>query len=406
MPQNWKTYKIKDLCEKVSVGYVGPTAEYFTDASIGIPFLRSKNIRPGKIDLNDLAFVTKEFHAKNKKSQLQKGDIVIVRVGQNRGDVCKISSEFEEVNVANCVFLRPPQEYSDYLEAHLRSPQGQRLLLSVSSGSAQLVLNTTAIAELEVQLPGEAEAQEIAKIINSLDDKIELNLQMNKTLEEMAMTLYKHWFVDFGPFQNGKFVESELGMIPEGWEVKGLADISENHSKKRKPISTRERAKIPGKYPYYGATKILDHIDDYKFDGDYILVAEDGTVMTKNENPFLQYVHGQFWVSNHAHVLSGTDVYTNDFLYLALSNIYVIPYATGAVQLKINRKNLERMSFVVGPENVMNDFCQQVSSLYRQLEINNLEIDTLTKTRDTLLPKLISGEVRVKQADQELKNVL
>jgi type I restriction enzyme S subunit len=248
-----------------------------------------------------------------------------------------------------------------------------------------------------ISFPPLPEQTQIANILSAIDDKIENNLAINKTLEDMAMALYKHWFVDFGPFQEGEFIDSELGLIPKGWEVKHLHEISINHNKKRKPISTRERAKIQGSYPYYGATKILDYIDDFRFEGEYILLAEDGTVKTERDTPFLQFIRGQFWVSNHAHVLTGNENISTEFLYLILSNTNVIPIITGAVQLKINKQNLEGLQFIVPDKEKLIEFESLIISNYQQLK--NLEEENLklAKLRDTLLPKLISGEVRLKE---------
>ena len=90
------------------------------------------------------------------------------------------------------------------------------------AGSTMPMLNKSDFGKIEIEIPEIEEQKSIASILSALDDKIELNLQMNKTLEEMAMALYKHWFVDFGPFQDGEFVDSELGEIPKGWEVKTI----------------------------------------------------------------------------------------------------------------------------------------------------------------------------------------
>ncbi len=112
------------------------------------------------------------------------------------------------------------------------------------------------------------------------------------------------------------------------------------HDSKRIPLSSLERAKRPGCYPYYGATGILDYVDDYLFDGHYILLGEDGTVITKSGKPVLQFVYGKFWVSNHAHILTNSKLVTLDYLYYLLMNTSVTSIVTGAVQPKISQANL------------------------------------------------------------------
>ena len=292
----------------------------------------------------------------------------------------------------------------DYIEYLLQFYKRQ--IQTHAIGSVQDNINLGTFKNVEFPIPPLPTQHRIAEILGALDDKIELNLEMNKTLEELAMAIYKEWFVDFGPFRDGEFVDSELGSIPKGWEVKGLNHISIILDKIRKPISSRERLKISGNYPYYGATGILDWINDYKYDGRYVLMAEDGTVMTKDQKPYLQYIEGKFWVSNHAHVLKGKDYYSNTFLYHSLSNLYVVPYVTGAVQLKISRRNMDLMKFVTSSRELHTRFDAIVNPLIEQIFTNKSETETLKELRDFLLPKLISGEVRVKAAEEKLKEVL
>jgi type I restriction enzyme S subunit len=323
-----------------------------------------------------------------------------------RGTVGELAVLDKEMAFNQSCYGLMPNEKTDRDFLYYLVKQKIKELQGLSYGSVFDTITTKTFDSLDVHIPDLPEQKAIANILSAIDDKIENNLAINKTLEDMAMALYKYWFVDFGPFQEGAFVESELGLIPEGWEVKRLAEISINHNKKRNPISTRERAKIQGRYPYYGATKILDYIDDYRFDGEYILLAEDGTVKTERDTPFLQFVNGQFWVSNHAHVLTGNEHFSNEFLFLSLSNTNVIPIITGAVQLKINKQNLESLEFVVPTVVELKSFEDIIIPKFKQIKELEKENDTLTKLRDSLLPKLISGEVRLKEFQNQIETVL
>jgi len=271
-------------------------------------------------------------------------------------------------------------------------------LASMDVGSAVPSLTTELLNRIELTLPPLPEQQAIAEILSSLDDKIELNLQTNKTLEEMANALYKHWFVDFGPFQHGRFVESELGLIPEGWEVANLKSLIVDFNNKRGPISSMEREKIKGNYPYYGATGILDYVNKFGFDGRYILVAEDGTVKNNTNNPYLQYIEGKFWVSNHAHIIRGNADYPDSFIYYTLSNTIVLPYITGAVQPKLSKGSLESIVILKPTPEAAVKYSKIVDEYVDLIFQKNYEIENLKQTRDYLLPKLISGEIRVKDA--------
>ncbi len=417
MPQNWKTYKLKDICQKISVGFVGTISKHYTDKEEGVPILRSKNVRQGKIDLNDLEYITHSFHQKEKKSHLFPGDIVIVRVGENRGDVCKIKNDFELLNVANCVFLRPPKNLSNYIEVFLRSPLGRDLLLSISSGSAQLVLNTGSIAELEIPIPLEKEATEIAQLINTLDDKIELNLQMNKTLEEMAMALYKHWFVDFGPFKDGEFVESELGMIPKGWEVKKLGEITENISKGTTPtkkdldglentipfikvkdlssdgfINESNLELIPNEVHNKQLKRSILFHKDILFSiagtiGKVALVPE--TLTNSNCNQALAFIR----LNNQNELLTQVYYFLNHENTQEKINSSIVQ----GVQANVSLTVIKDLKMVIGDKETYYSFNLKIKPIFDLIQKNKIENRVLTLQRDSLLPKLISGEIILKE---------
>ncbi len=196
------------------------------------------------------------------------------------------------------------------------------------------------------------------------------------------------------------FEDSELGEIPKGWEVKPIGDVIEIYDSKRIPLSRREREKRTGPYPYYGATSIMDYVDDYIFDGIYTLIGEDGSVINEDGTPFMQYVWGKIWVNNHAHVLQGKSYISTEHIYVHLSQANVGAYVTGAVQLKINQGNLKRIPFIRPTEDVAIMFGDVLKRYYSQYRNNVEESRTLSTLRDTLLPKLISGELRVPDAEK------
>jgi type I restriction enzyme S subunit len=117
-----------------------------------------------------------------------------------------------------------------------------------------------------------------------------------------------------------------------------LGDVINLFDHKRIPLSNRERANRQGPYPYYGAAGILDYVNDYLFDGIYVLIGEDGSVIDEEGHPIVQYVWGKFWVNNHAHVIQGKGYITTEFLMLFLKQLDIKAYVTGAVQPKLNQK--------------------------------------------------------------------
>jgi type I restriction enzyme S subunit len=127
------------------------------------------------------------------------------------------------------------------------------------------------------------------------------------------------------------------------WREVPLGELVQNFDARRIPLSSREREKRRGSFPYYGATGVLDNVDDFLFEGLHLLIAEDGSVERPDGKPFLQLVNGRFWVNNHAHVLKGTTDQDTKFLYYALSTIAIRPYMSGSVQAKLSQSNLNRI---------------------------------------------------------------
>ena len=174
---------------------------------------------------------------------------------------------------------------------------------------------------------------------------------MIKNLESMAKLIYDYWFVQFDfSDENGRPYKSSGGKmiyneelkreIPWGWKVKELGDVITLLDSKRIPLSQSERQKRRGKYPYYGATEIMDYVDDFIFDGDYILLAEDGSVMDEYGFPIVQFIWGKNWVNNHAHVIQSNNKKALEFVYQTLKMIPVVLIKTGSIQMKINQENL------------------------------------------------------------------
>jgi type I restriction enzyme S subunit len=256
-------------------------------------------------------------------------------------------------------------------------------LLASATGSTFPNVSRDQLEKLELSIPPLPEQKAIAAVLSSLDDKIDLLHRQNKTLEAMAETLFRQWFIE----------EAQ-----ENWEFGILGDVIEIFDGQRIPLSKMERDKKKEGvlYPYYGAAQIMDYINDYIFDGEYILLGEDGTVRTDDGYPVLQYATGKFWVNNHTHILKAKPPYNNFFLWNYLSKKNIDEIVTGAVQPKINQGNLKSLDFPKYPEELVIEFNKTTEKLFEKINSNKAQVNTLEKLRDTLLPKLMSGEVRIK----------
>ena len=266
---------------------------------------------------------------------------------------------------------------------------------SLNVGSAVPSLTVPVIEDIEILLPSKTTQDKIVAILKSLDDKIEVNRRINENLEQQAQALFKNWFVDFAPFKDGKFVESELGMIPKGWKVGTLFDVAEIHDKKRKPLSGKERESMERIYPYYGATSCMDYVDNYLFDGIYALIGEDGSVVKEDGLPYMQYVWGKFWVNNHAHILQGKNGFSTEMVHVFLSMTNIQHLVTGAVQAKLSQANMQKIVLPIPPKEELNIVRPVIDRLYEKKRKCEDESRRLAELRDTLLPRLMSGELKI-----------
>jgi len=190
-------------------------------------------------------------------------------------------------------------------------------------------------------------------------------------------------------------VESELGEIPKEWEVGNVGDHINILNSQRIPLSSREREKRKGDYRYYGATGIVDYVNNFLFDGIYLLLGEDGTVTIENGYPYTQYIWGKFWVNNHAHILQGKKPFSTAYLKLFFDTTVISSYVTGAVQPKFNQTNLKSIPFINPNINILELFQETINPIFNQIRLSTDEIKHLADIRDSLLPRLMSGKIRI-----------
>ena len=245
--------------------------------------------------------------------------------------------------------------------------------------------------KIEIDIPDIDVQKKISSCLSCIDAKIETNKRINRNLSEQAKTLYRAWFMDFEPFD---------GVMPDDWHMGVVEEIIELHDSKRKPLSGRQRDAMEKIYPYYGATSIMDYVDNYIFDGIYLLLGEDGSVIDREGYPILQYVFGKFWPNNHAHIITGKNGFSVETLYLLFSMTNVQNIVTGAVQLKISQQNLKNVEAVIPSGQAIKEFDAMIQPMFSEIRRLRTENEKLTILRDSLLPKLMSGELDV--SDLEL----
>lgn len=379
-------YKLSEIMDLIGGGTPKTTKPEYWDGDI--PWLSVKDFN------NDFRFVYEtekhitELGLNNSSTKLlQAGDIII----SARGTVGEIATiPFPMAFNQSCYGLRAKKEIvtADFLYYLIK--HNIYVLKKNTHGSVFDTITRDTFAGIEVDIPDMDSQSKIAEILSNIDEKIEVNVRINENLLQQAQSLYKDRFVDLNPFD---------GKMPPDWRLGTVSEIIELHDSKRIPLSSRERANLAKIYPYYGATSVMDYVDRYLFDGIYLLLGEDGTVVDRKGFPILQYVEGKFWVNNHAHIITGKNGFTVETLYLLFSLTNVQSIVTGAVQPKISQANLNKVSVVIPSEAELSAFNSIVQPIFAQIRNLRAENDRLAATRDTLLPRLMSGELDVSSID-------
>ena len=350
--------------------------------------LRALNLRNGELDLTDIKKISKNVSEQLIRSKLFSNDILLTYTGNGYGD-CAFITENDKYHLApNICKITPKRDIinSYYLYTFIRSNTFRMTLTNYIGGSSQPTIPMRTLRMLEIPYFDIYIQDKIAEYIYAIDEKIRTNTAINKNLEEQAQAIFKSWFVNFEPFG---------GEMPTDWR-KGIADeILDFHDAKRVPLSGSEREKMDKIYPYYGATSLMDYVDNYIFEGIYLLFGEDGTVITKEGFPVLQYVDGKFWVNNHAHILTGKLGFSVEELYLLFSLTNIKSIVTGAVQPKVSQTNLKKISVVIPPIDLLKEFDGIIQPMFENIRIGRAENEQLTAIRDALLPRLMSGEIDV-----------
>lgn len=396
VPSHWEVRPIKEITEivtdYVANGSFASLAENVTykdeeDVAVLIRLVDYNNDFQGKF-----VFIDEHAYQFLGKSKLFGGEIIISNVGANVGTVFRCPQLAYKMSLAPNSVMVKFKGNDDFYFHWLRGFNGQQMLKSIVTGSAQPKFNKTNFKEMLAPVPPIGEQNKIASILNTIDEKIEINKKINNNLEQQAKALYKDWFFDFSPF-------STEGNLPDGWHLGTVGDIIQLHDSKRVPLSGSERDKMEKIYPYYGATSLMDYVDNYLFDGIYLLLGEDGTVVDSLGFPILQYVYGQFWVNNHAHIITGKEGFSVEELYLFFSLTNIKSIVTGAVQQKVSQQNLKKVPAIIPSKEALSALDDLIQPIFAQIRNLRDENAHLADLRDTLLPRLMSGELDISETE-------
>ena len=389
-----QTIHLSEVITDIAAGPFGSNLKVSCFVDDGFPIIDGANLKGMKVTDNITKYVTEE-KARSLHRSIAKRNDVVVTISGTLGQIAYIpfDSKYEEYLCSQRQFrvsFDTTKVYVPYLVFYFHTYEGQNKILSFANqvGVPALSQPLKNFRQIEISIPMLEEQKKIASIIESINGKIERNTAINDNLEQQAKALYKDWFLDFSPF-------SSDGTLPEGWRIGTVGDIIQLHDSKRVPLSGTERGKMAKLYPYYGATSLMDYVDNYLFDGIYLLLGEDGTVVDNLGFPILQYVYGRFWVNNHAHIITGKEGFSVEELYLFFGLTNIKSIVTGAVQQKVSQQNLKKVPAIIPSNTALSSFDELIQPIFSQIRNLRDENARLTSLRDALLPKLMSGELDV-----------
>ncbi len=432
----WVSLRLGDVCTKIGSGATprGGKEVYLEEGPYAL--IRSQNVYNNGFNYDGLAFINQQQATNLKNVEVFADDVLLNITGDSVARVCQVTPDVLPARVNQHVaIIRPdPNKLSPhFLRYFLVTPEIQATLLSwAGSGGTRNALTKGMIESFDVQAPMDvAEQRAIAHILGALDDKIELNRRMNETLEEMARALFKSWFVDFDPVRAkmegrdpglpkhladlfpDRLVDSELGLIPEGWEVKTLnycADLNpESWSRTNYPESVEYVDLANTKWGVIEATQYYFWKDAPSRakrvlrSGDTIL----GTVRPGNGS-YSFIGHEGLTGSTGFAVLRPIHPRYREFVYLSATsaeNIEHLAHRADGAAYPAVRPNVVGESRVITPSvdtDVLNFFSMTVAPIINRMESNKIESRALVALRDALLPKLISGELRVTDVERHI----
>ncbi|WP_281645778.1 restriction endonuclease subunit S [Parendozoicomonas sp. Alg238-R29] len=441
MQNKWPTVELNELSKEITVGFVGSMTHEYVDS--GIPFLRSKNIDEHSLKWDDIRYVSPEFHTKLKKSALSPGDVAIVRTGKP-GTTCVIPETLKEANCSDLVIVRVDEKRLNphFLSYFMNSVAAGQQVNSHVVGAVQQHFNVGSAKKIQVPNPSITEQDRVVDVLKTLDDKIQLNRQTNQTLENMAQALFKSWFVNFDPvidnalaagntipeplqlsatrraeqrkalhegdsfdknapaplpeairqlFPSAFVFDAEMGWIPEGWEIGCLEDMLVLQRGFDLPKSKR----TPGKYPLMVTSGQDGTHSEFKVKGPGVVTGRSGKLGE------VMIVQDDFWPLNTTLWIKEYKNSNPYHAYHLLKTLGLEQYNSGSAVPTLNRNHVHNMRLLVPAKSVVDEYQNFTSDFFKKVRHNICGTEELVKLRDTLLPKLISGELRIPEAKQQ-----
>ncbi len=406
----WKEVRLGDVCSKITDGsHFSPKAQ-----TEGYPMLSVKDMRAYDFDFSNCKKISYEDYLKMERDGCvpQIGDVLVAKDGSYLKEIFICKEQREIALLSSIAIFRPNSQLIDsrFLCYCLKSPRVYNYIsLNCVSGSALPRIILKDFKGVNIRVPSLDDQRRIANILSSLDRKIELNNKINADLEEMAQAIFKNWFVDFEPFKDGKFVDSELGMIPEGWKVGRADDFYQINIGKTPPrkehkwFSTNPADKIWVSIANMGNSGVFisdssEYLTKEAVDRHNIIMVPRNTILLSFKLTVGRVAIADKELTTNeaiARFILSDDKYM-EYLYLYLKKYdYNSLGSTSSIATAVNSKTIKGMQMLQPSDKIIDAFHIQVNPIFEKIRSLTKENSRLSLLRDTLLPRLMSGEIEV-----------
>jgi type I restriction enzyme S subunit len=390
--------KLESLTDrKIGYGIVQPGAS----VPNGIPVIKVNNIISGLRNISDLDTTTVENESKYTRTRLVGGELIISVVG-TIGKTAIVPADFAGCNLVRATAMIDIKDplITQWVKYYIDSPMGQHYIAENLNTTVQPTLNVKSLVEMPIPMYSSEYIENVVSILKSLDDKIECNRRINENLEQQAQALFKSWFVDFEPFKDQPFVESELGMIPQGWRVGDIYEYinviygapykSSLFNDKKEGLPLIRIRDLKTNAPQFYTPETLPNTE----------IVKAGDIVAGMDAEFIPYV----WLGEHGVLnqrcckFNGKDDEISNYYILFLIKPlleYVQSYKTGTTVSHLGKADIDRFRFITPPLEIIKSFSRIVDNLLKEVVNKSKESRRLAELRDTLLPKLMSGELKV-----------
>lgn len=417
IPSDWKVRILRDICVPEAGVQTGPFGSQLHQRDyqpIGTPIITVEHLGDNRILHLKIPLVSDFDLHRLSRYKMRTGDIIFSRVGSVDRSSLVRKDEDGWLFSGRCLRVRPNNDLvsSEYLSWFFALPTFKEHIRNIAVGATMPSINTEILSGVQVVVPPLPEQRSIARILGALDDKIELNQRMNHTLEEMAQAIFKSWFVDFDPVVAkaegrqpygmnaetaalfpAELVDSELGAIPKGWKVGKISDLALVTSGKRPgERSTDKTSEL--QVPLFGGGGIMAYVREPLYSQPILITGRVGTIGQVFRIPY------PCWASDNTLVLHAKTSDQFEYVYFHLLGVDFDGITRGSTQPLVTQSDIQGLKIVLGPEQIVHSFHNIACLLLAKIDKNNIESATLAAIRDALLPKLLSGDIRIKQAEK------